>query len=1453
MLASNSVSTIFRCMSCSFGTGDQTVYAEHIKHCSEESTNETQTCTSDGKKMQSDLSKTVRSRRCSYDCTECHVPMDCSRALLIHLRDVHGKDSRIFVCKLCSHYAARSIGGVQKHAARKHETFLKGSTGRVYAELHKNCSIEELSTNDKAEVQDTSCNQNECNIPVTVKSSSSLGLQFLVKQHPDIGRGGFLCQLCSFSHVASNFVVKHIWKEHGDKFDEVTPDASTAQATDNASVTNVLYRCDDCSYTSRTKLSFYDHCSRHQFKGPSKCPHCSFCALNEAAIVRHVQKYHTSQQSSDLNESLSAEQPKSIRSRISAPYRRKKRSGSKCGKLFVRQKWHTCPYCTFRTIHVSSVYRHKALVHPELHQPRRSGSYCSKSTSQKLKKNDAETSDNYCGLDDQYGKQRCKTEKSAECDDSRGAEFGTQNTGRSETHHIRGNDAKQPAEDAECVYNYAPVLPSKKRQRCNVKAKLHLCEHCPYLTTCRSALLFHRQLHRPRASALYKCDHCALWVAEPHHLIRHTTVHTAEYMQKHTAYSQMQQSSVSLGSDVVKVGSDIHTAASSDTRKLDGLSDSERDERQKPDNNSLMSNATNTNLNAKTFTCDICFVKTKCLSKHKLMHFDLRIFQCPFCGLRGNYRENMSKHIKRMHKGRKSKVIRLSSEHAKQTIEAYKKKFVKLSRGREKNEHSSATERHNKLLHSAAGDKSISLANSSEDNMVQIQEPRMENSGVSNLCAGIDGLRLQKCYACSVCKTQSNHRSSIFRHIRTVHHGRKARIIIVKEKMSVQKTKLTVHRQKVQNLKLNAETSGNFTRLQKQNVKKRCHKPADSDSAEHDDSSGTKFGTQNTDRSKMTMSGSDSNIVQPAEDAEHAVQSSPVKHHESKRYACDICPLKAHSLSFLNDHRKLHVKRAGYSFACKVCPYFACQKAHLERHIKLHAKQSVDSKKPINNSTTVHLCEHCPYMTIRRSALLFHRQLHRPRASALYKCDHCALWVAEPHHLTNHTAVHTAEYMQKRMRHSQLPRMSDSLGSDIVKVASETDLSASGDTNEPEGLPVTTDKGKLDEMTQNKSAKDQDESTVNDESLVANSKANADVSVHTKSSAASRQLPSWCCDRCPYSSNKLSCFKRHVWLHGKNYPYLCMYCDYSVQSYWQLTSHMLWHFAPNKHLVYAQSVSNLDSFPPQLPNRDSIPDSLVSIDRFIPSFENSDVFLLSDVATFQCHYCPFVTEQRSEFFTHMSCHYVQTAAYHCPYCNFHTDLSQMLSAHVLLHFNLPGCMHSSLPPNVGQSLQDWKQLRTAIEAVAERCCRGNDPCSELINNTSVRSYGTVESASSLETDAENKTRTADCKDDASDEKSVSTLRVVHIKGDHTYCVPQPVVSSVHSSQSTSAEKQHGNVKGSTASADSSLAEPHLTNSVTSELIKDTNCCRYCDRIINDPLSLAKHEAHHLIGYNQLLS
>jgi len=95
---------------------------------------------------------------------------------------------------------------------------------------------------------------------------------------------------------------------------------------------------------------------------------------------------------------------------------------------------------------------------------------------------------------------------------------------------------------------------------------------------------------------------------------------------------------------------------------------------------------------------------------------------------------------------------------------------------------------------------------------------------------------------------------------------------------------------------------------------------------EHDYSSGAEFGTQKTVKSEVPDTGvceTDGNSMQAAEVtgvSSRAPARPSVQYKVRKAYSCDICPYSATNFAAVLGHKKLHVKRPGYSYECSVCP-----------------------------------------------------------------------------------------------------------------------------------------------------------------------------------------------------------------------------------------------------------------------------------------------------------------------------------------------------------------------------------------------------------------------------------------------------------------------------------------------------------------------------------------------------
>jgi KRAB domain-containing zinc finger protein len=157
-------------------------------------------------------------------------------------------------------------------------------------------------------------------------------------------------------------------------------------------------------------------------------------------------------------------------------------------------------------------------------------------------------------------------------------------------------------------------------------------------------------------------------------------------------------------------------------------------------------------------------------------------------------------------------------------------------------------------------------------------------------------------------------------------------------------------------------------------------------------------------------------------------------------YKCQICPFKTTKKDRLAVHINYHTARPDYKFKCRHCEYFVPHPRLLHAHIRLHLQQQgllpSDNKgtdsgndsndgsqsspmKKSNSSQNIKTlqrvpsksgkpafeCTICPYFSYVKNDYLYHKQFHRPKPLAKYKCEHCPYWIKDRRSLTLHMKV----------------------------------------------------------------------------------------------------------------------------------------------------------------------------------------------------------------------------------------------------------------------------------------------------------------------------------------------------------------------------------------------------------------------------------------------------------------
>ncbi|KAG8231210.1 hypothetical protein J437_LFUL010907 [Ladona fulva] len=158
-----------------------------------------------------------------------------------------------------------------------------------------------------------------------------------------------------------------------------------------------------------------------------------------------------------------------------------------------------------------------------------------------------------------------------------------------------------------------------------------------------------------------------------------------------------------------------------------------------------------------------------------------------------------------------------------------------------------------------------------------------------------------------------------------------------------------------------------------------------------------------------------------------AVDGDPSNNDMSdSAFKCDKCPFMAKGELELENHFSYHYPRPGAVFKCYFCAFYVFQKRDLLLHMRLHAPDdNLDrSKAPasLDGSDSAdgdlkekhdspeggkrYSCVGCPYVSNSKSQFLYHKQFHRPRGVAPFKCSFCSYSVSRRHLLHQHLRVH---------------------------------------------------------------------------------------------------------------------------------------------------------------------------------------------------------------------------------------------------------------------------------------------------------------------------------------------------------------------------------------------------------------------------------------------------------------
>ena len=675
-----------------------------------------------------------------------------------------------------------------------------------------------------------------------------------------------------------------------------------------------------------------------------------------------------------------------------------------------------------------------------------------------------------------------------------------------------------------------------------------------------------------------------------------------------------------------------------------------------------------------------------------------RQLKCSGCAYRANCKADVMRHIVRRHGATRARIIVLDTETARRTLPSYSySRFAKKpSPGTDEGVPMDVT--------ADAVVPSSGSAEVAEGQLPRVAWDGLEKKfWKCSVCSyskedKVDvlkhmGKHNMKAYKCSACDYNSNFRSGVYRHIKFKHNSDKTAfcrltIKLIKEGPGLDTTGHQIMPEGVQEtsqpvnlspapLPSPAPKEANSSVICEKFYCKLCHFQSRWRSCVcrhlrdkhkvHDyisyivkrvvDITGHSTSPQKTSTQAMM---SPQRMVPPVGGEPKAPQAETkvVVNSKPKNFVCTICPYRTYKSKMLKFHMTCHKPQPGVKQAkCKYCPYYVSGARLLSQHMQLHVQHPDGtftypgtpvkaSPQKVPRSPDVpkrHSCEKCPYATNSKNDFLYHKQFHRPKPTADFKCEHCEYWVTHKRLLKQHAKVHTGEAYSSNVSTASSPAKSDysenALIFDTVEIAAmKQRIIASKITPSISVTPVVSPMKLASNCT------------------MGNKRG------FLKKDGTYRKVHK--CRFCPYMNIRLRNLRLHELMHGKrsstNTLMKCPHCNYYVGSKGLLAHHLKVH-QPDYGLEFIPSTDDSTEKP-----SDASEDS--EMEQPIPVQNKVDT--LYEIARFKkygCEKCPYASAKRSHFQRHVELHGSKQKC-KCDFCDYSVPSMNLLSQHTKLHF-----------------------------------------------------------------------------------------------------------------------------------------------------------------------------------------
>ena len=687
----------------------------------------------------------------------------------------------------------------------------------------------------------------------------------------------------------------------------------------------------------------------------------------------------------------------------------------------------------------------------------------------------------------------------------------------------------------------------------------------------------------------------------------------------------------------------------------------------------------------------------------------LKRFRCTLCEYHANYRSDILRHIRRVHKCTDKQIVLQNVQEVLVPVAPPRKPSLLETYITTKTEPGVA--RSSPLADAVSSSESeaalaqklwrCSKCNFRDRNKgVVVHHYRTHSYGTA--------------FACRLCGDTSDYRNSIYRHIRNKHQREDYTEIIIETALHPEKV------DSVPTKETPARPNNDAPSLPQSSKLYRCHECGCTSGyksviVQHCKTEHHTSGAETTIQEIYTSaSSSPLKFLTTPSPAKAALTVAAVNTHspvvsceesDSKRLHCPQCPFKTNKTGLLRLHSCYHKPQTGNNFKCKYCPYYVCAMRLLHQHMRLHlaeqgiikeaedaavtsplilplAQHAAPARSPTKSLRTKYHCDKCPYSSTNKNDSLYHKQFHRPRASAPYKCDHCPYWVTYRRLLSQHVKVH--------FRHQMEPPRDDASGPSSIEASpckSEISLSDY----------LTEDVVKVAHIKQRIIASKITRVPITPEKLLPSPQPPPPNSLpgyivnrrgHLMLSGSYRKLHR--CRFCPYTNVRGVNLRLHEKMHGFRGDssvtgkelLKCPYCDYHVANKGLLTHHVKVHshqYRPgideiddterresddDDDTASTATSSRTDVRSPQL----NVKDLPKNVAYYVKYDDNTGEHILEKVMTkkWSCEKCGYVSSKKAQFERHVLLH-ASKQKYLCEYCDYSVPAYEQLVEHRKLH------------------------------------------------------------------------------------------------------------------------------------------------------------------------------------------